>query len=266
MRIVGAGHAIFAMTLIGLGAWAILYHHFAPIWTPVPSTLPYRNALLYITGTVTFVSGMGLLHRHTAAFSARLLLVFSITWLLVFKIGAIFLTPMIAVRYESAGETAVIVAAAWVTFVRFGAASGSRFLNFAAGSSGIRLARTLFGLALIAFGVSHLAYLKFTASLVPQWLPMPKEAWAAGTGCAYLAAGGAVLSNIRARIAATLSVAQMGGFTLLVWLPLVAAGRSNASDRSELAVSWTLTVGGWLVADSYRRSTTLGRPAPGGTS
>lgn len=248
MRNASVGRAVFALTLIGLGLLGLVKGDFSPLWQPVGKGVPARELLAYLCALVSLGCGIGLLLPRAAALAARVLLGYLLIWTLIFKGRFVLLQPLVEGTYQSLGENVVLVAGAWVLYAWL--ANDGQRLGFATGESGVRIARVLYALAMIAFGFSHFAYLNLTAPLVPGWLP-----WHVGfayfTGAAYLAAGAGMLIGVFARLAAALSALQMGLFTALVWVPLVAAG-GDASQWSEFLLSWALTAAAWVVVDSYR--------------
>ena len=247
MRIATVSHVVFAAIMIAIGIVGLIKGDFTPVWDPIPQD---SHALAYLCSFISLTTGIGLIWQRTAAVSARVLFSSLLLWLLLLRVPNIILSPTFGVFWPGF-ETAEMVAGSWVLYTWFAADWDRRRLGFATGKKGLRIARVLYGVALIFFGFAHFFDLKDTVSLVPGWLPW-HVAWAYFTGGAFVAAGVAVLIDVYAWLAAALSSFQMGMFTLLVWVPIVAAGSKDAFQWSETFVSAALTAGGWGVADSYR--------------
>ena len=250
MRIARVSHAAFAAIMIAFGILNLVKGDLTVLWEPIPKSIPAREVLVYLCAAVSLASGIGLLWRRTAALAARVLLAFFVLWLLVWRIPGLFKLSLVEGTW-STGKTLVMTAAAWVLFVWFATDWDRQRIGFATGDKGLRIARILFSLGLIPFGIAHFLYPNPTAALVPAWLPW-HMAWAYITGATFIAASVAILTGVFARLAVVLATLQMGLFGLLVWVPLVARGNLSAFQWGEVVITVALTVAGWVVADSYR--------------
>jgi uncharacterized membrane protein len=233
-----AGHALFAVILIWLGVLGLARGDFVPMWQPVPRWVPARLPLAYLCAVISLATGAGMLWRPTAALAARVIFATFAVWLLVLRLPNLFFeTPLVLVAWTF-GSTAVMTAAAWLLCVRL------------AGAGGARIARALFGVTLIPFGLAHFMYLDATTVLIPHWLPWP-AAWAYATGATFIAGGLAVAVGIKGRLAATLVTLQLLLFSVIVWVPRALAGTLTPFQRGEFVSTWALTAGAWVIMDSY---------------
>jgi uncharacterized membrane protein len=229
--------ACFAAILIGLGLWELLRGDFGPVWEPVPD-LPARDALVYLTAAVAIACGAGLVWPRVAK-RAALVLVGYLALFVAFRVRDIVRAPGAFGSWDGCAETLAIAAAALILHGQ------------------VRAGRALWGLCLIPFALAHVIYPNETAQLVPSWLPAHLPI-AYVTGAAFAAAGVAILVGVAAPLAAALSAVQIAGFTLLVWVPIVAKGATSHFVWSETVLSAALAAAGWVVADSYRPATWRG--------
>ncbi len=113
-----------------------------------------------------------------------------------------------------------------------------------------RVGRLAFGLCLVAFGAAHLLYTEETAAMVPAWLPPGQRAWALATGAGHLLAGLALLSGVRALLAARLVTAMFIGFGLFVWAPQLFQSPGDHMAWAGNAINFALIGAAWTVASS----------------
>lgn len=236
--------------MVAIGVIGLVSGGFAPIWAGVPKSLPDRHLLAYLCTFISLACGAGLMMKRTAAPAALALLVYLTIWTVLFKIPIIVRQPLVEVSYQTCGENAVLIAAAWCLYAGLTSGGSRRRMNFLMGDTGLGMAHLLYGLALIAFGFSHFAYLNLTAPLVPAWLPV-HIFWAYFTGSIYLITGLAIAIGVAAGLAAAVSAFQIGMITLLVWGPGLLSGHVTTDAWEETVISWALTAAAFVVATSY---------------
>ena len=113
-----------------------------------------------------------------------------------------------------------------------------------------KIARVIFGICLIYFGLAHHFYLANTVRMVPAWLPPGQIFWAYATGAGHVAAGIAIISGVYARLGAVLLTAMFIIFTVLVHAPKVLSDPHNHFAWGENAVNFALIGSAWVVATS----------------
>lgn len=253
MRSSTASRLFFALTMAAIGVIGLASGTFAPIFGGVPKSLPDRQLLAYLSAFVSLACGVGLMVKRTALAAAFVLFAYLLLWTILFKVPFIIRQPLVEVSYQSCGESAVLTAAAWVLYASSANGTTSGFFGFLGGNSGLRIAYLLYGLSLIAFGLSHFAYLDLTAPLVPAWLPAPIF-WAYLAGGIYLVTGISLVAGFAAKLGAALSAVQIALITLLVWGPIVLKGHMSAGQWQETVVSWALTAAAAVIAASFSGS------------
>ncbi len=225
----------------------------------IRSRIPARSsshAVAMADGVRTHECGGALFWARSAALAARVLFVSLLVWLFLFRLpNRFYEKPLVLVGWTF-GSTAVMVAEASILSMRLGREHERARLGFLADSRGVRIARVLYGVSLIPFGLAHFMYPDATTVLIPNWLPQ-HLALAFFTGATFIAAGLGVALGVMGRLAAALSTQQMALFGIIVWVPRVLSGSVNEFQLGEFVVTFVLMAGALVVTESYGRAAWL---------
>jgi uncharacterized membrane protein YphA (DoxX/SURF4 family) len=238
------GRRVYSAGVIGLGIVELIFAAFAEVWIPVSAHLPGYHILVWAVAGALIAAGLAINWPRTARIAAVALAAVFALGMLATELAPAVARPAVWGNWQAVAESAAMALGAVLAYALSPGVSETRSASLT------RIARWAFGVCLLVFGVSHFAYAKFTASLVPAWLPPSQLFWAYATGLAQLAAGLAMLSGIQARLAAILLTAMYVIFGLLVHIPSVIAHPASHDNWAENAINLVLTGAAWVLADS----------------
>jgi len=227
---------------IFLGILGLVSGDFATSWQNVGPNFPLRVPLAYLTAVIELAAGIALLLPRTARAGALILTT-------VYSVFTLIWVPKALVNlgnYDPIGnvfEEFALVAAGLVLCAIFSPAGSflARHRSFFV---------LLFGICPISFGIVHIIDMPGLLGWIPGWLPPSKMFWAYATTLGFFGAAVAILTGIKAPLAARLLTAEIVIFELLVWVPNLYAGRSNHFNWSGNAICIALAGASWVVSDS----------------
>jgi uncharacterized membrane protein YphA (DoxX/SURF4 family) len=226
----------YALAAILLGAVGIFFGDFAMQWQGVPKSIP-AMPWAYVSGAILAAGGALILARREKA-GALVLASFYGLWVVAFHLPSTVMNAIGSIGAWNAPAESGFVAAGGLALLasHLGASRPTVAL----------IARLLAGASAVVFGFAHFNYIDFTASMVPAWIPF-KTFWAWATGAGHLLTGIALLSGIRARLAAGCEAAMMGSFVVLLHLPRVVMAPDQHAEWIMLAMSSALAGAALLV-------------------
>jgi len=233
------GWRVYGLGVMMLGLACLAFGDFDP-GQPVSKNFPARTALAF--GAFMVVAAAAVEWRRTTAFGAAALTAYYTLFVVIVMNGRLLLTHYAEfVTYENIAMQLAVAAGGLIIYAGAARIDAVRLT---------RLGQLTFGVCALIFGAAHFVYMNLTAPLVPKWLPPTQLFWGYATGVGFLAAGVAILTGVKARLAAILMTVMLASFALLVHAPILLANHSTHWNWSESAVNLAVTGAAWVVADS----------------
>jgi len=238
-----AGRIILGLGSLGLGLISLIFADFATTWQPVPEWVPAHTVLAYASGASLTAAGVSLILNRFAGVAAAFICGFMCLWALVLQPPRLLAGEPAA--WLAPAEILAVAAGAWTLFWLRAAESANR-------TKAVQTGATFFGLMTPIFGVAHFLYIPFTASMIPEWIPL-RTFWAWFTGAGHIAGGLSIVTRIIPGIGASLLAFMFSGFVLLVHAPRIAADPSARIEWHLLSTALLLTGAAWITAGTLLR-------------
>jgi len=236
------GRLLFGASAVLVGVIALMWHDIET-WQNLHKlwSIPFGLIIGCCLMVAQIASGIGILFARTARVASIVLSVVYLLFSLV-CIASIVAAPKVYAPYGSFFEQLCPLCGAIAVYA-------STELNAARAIAFRGTARLGLGLCALSFTLSQIFYLRYTAKLVPIWIPPSQTFWAILTTVAFALAAISILINRQARLALRLMALMLTLFGILVWIPMLIAHSEAHLNWSEFALTFLIAGATWTVAE-----------------
>src|SRR5580692_12806115 len=247
------GIYVYGLSSATVGVMDFIWDDFDPAHQPIQAFgdhIPGREILAYITAVWMIAGGTAILSRRGAraggAALAIIYFVFAIFWLPRFYTAPHYLGFRIPVFIGVAAGVGIEL----IAFAAGALIYASLSMHSASWPRMILIARWIFGLCAIDFGVNHLDAVGDNLGYVPKWMPLGQAFWVILTGICFVLAGLAILSRIQDVLAARLLALLFFAFNVFSLPQFIFADPKVHTAWGGNAFNLALVGATWIFADA----------------
>jgi uncharacterized membrane protein YphA (DoxX/SURF4 family) len=247
------GVYVYGMATVAAGIFDLVWGDFDASHQPIQAFgdhIPGRELFAYITAVWMISGGAAILWRRTAKAGAAALAViyfiFAVFWLPRFYTAPHvlgFRIPVYIGVLGGVGTQLIVVAAGALVY-------GSMATHGSTWPRTILIARWIFGLCSVDFGLVHLTGVADNAVYVPKWMPLGGEFWTIVTGICFVLAGLAILSGILDVLASRLLALMLLVFSVVTLVPKIFVFPHRHDVWGGNAYNLAAVGAAWILAES----------------
>jgi uncharacterized membrane protein len=248
------GVTVFGAASIAAGILDLIWGEFDPAHQPLQAWgdhIPGVTFFAYIAAVVLIAGGAAILWRSSERFGAAALTILYGIFVL-FPLPRFYTAPHY-LGYRTAVYIGVLGSVCEQIILFIAAAVVWEWWRGSLSQRAALIARWIFGLCSIDFGLSHLTDVPTVVLMVPKWLPLGGAFWAVLTGIAFVLAGLAIVSGVLDVLAAWLLGWMLLVFSALVLTPLVFSSPRDHVPWGADAYNLTAVGAAWILADWLAR-------------
>jgi hypothetical protein len=246
------GVYVLGIAAIATGAVDLIWGTFESAHEPIQAwgdNLTGRGGFADIVAIVLIAGGALLMTRRSIKSGAILLaiayFIFALFW--APRIYWTIVIPGVGWRgtigaIGGIGQQAIVIAAAAIVYAGAAPLSPRTYRM-------TRIARWLFGVSVIFFGLAHLTGVGSTAPMVPSWIPPNADFWVIFTGLAFVAAGIAIGSGVLDVCATRLLTLMLLVFAAVVLPRYIFQYPHNEIPWGSNAYNLAAVGAAWVLAD-----------------